>query len=797
MMPMKMRYLLIVLLMLIAPDLMAQGSNVRTIFIQAEEAYNEGRVDYARQILQENMNHFDHSQRSSAYRMLTLCALFEDLDDDAQKYVQLLLKNDPNYTTAFTDPVRFVDLVNSYRHGAQITTASQQAESIEEAPVPVTLITEEMIRTSGARTLQELLVDYVPGMNVVEGEESNLSMRGVYSYSQENILILLNGVRLNSYVTNSVAPDYRIMLENIKQVEVLRGAASSLYGSVSLTAVVNIITKEGHELDGFKASVGVGNMHTVKGNILWGKSFLDTDIMAWASIYSSRGYRHDIPVNDKNFYGSYPYKAYSYVNGYNNQPAYDFGLTLRWKDFKLQLTRQHSKRVYTYTNMLVPTYYDYDAYQTIQNTKPGRSVRATIGNLNYSHTLKNVHLIANATLSMQDASLYNIVGDSIPEERQDILGLLPWKDEAFDKEHTLIQSGVFQLQNWKSYTAAGELRGMYDYRAGKTGKGNLLAGFQYNYFNLYFNDMAFGDHFNRILVSSANDRSIIFSNHREYGVSTFVQLKHSFNDHWLFNGGLRYDYKHRFEGKDQHVLSPRLSLIWKRNSNFNVLLSYARSYEDASYFYRASRIMYIGNENLNPQFLDNIQLSATLNFPDLHLTYQGNAFYHHVEDLITLTSVSYLNSGCLKSMGLEHSLTYQHKGTDIHANLYMQRSMQSSGYHADAHDIYAVPNVTFHILGSQKLTKGLSVNASMGISSRQKFLFYNVDVYQNDECLAGKVLNLPTYCLVNLGARYEWKRVELVCNVKNVFNHLYRLGGDRIPIYQEGRTFLTTVSYQF
>ena len=159
--------------------------------------------------------------------------------------VSLLLKENPYYSVSLNDSERFADMVRNQQSGkVTLVTASQQAETLEEAPVPVTIITEEMIRAIHARDLRDVLCAYVPGMTPVEGEEANLSMRGINAYSQENILILLNGHRLNSRCTNSESPDYRINLEKLKQIEVLRGPASSLYGNVALTAVVNLITKE-------------------------------------------------------------------------------------------------------------------------------------------------------------------------------------------------------------------------------------------------------------------------------------------------------------------------------------------------------------------------------------------------------------------------------------------------------------------------------------------------------------------------------------------------------------------------
>ena len=110
-----------------------------------------------------------------------------------------------------------------------------------------------------------MLAAYVPGLNIIDcNDDINIAMRGIYSSTQEKILIMLNGHRLNSYATNTAAPDFSISLENVKQIEVLRGPASSLYGDVALTGVVNIITKQGADVDGVLAKLGVGNYGQIK-----------------------------------------------------------------------------------------------------------------------------------------------------------------------------------------------------------------------------------------------------------------------------------------------------------------------------------------------------------------------------------------------------------------------------------------------------------------------------------------------------------------------------------------------------
>ena len=202
----------------------------RLIFAQAESDYQAGRIEQAQELLTAHLNQFRGTVRQGAYRLLALCSLGLDDLETTEKYALLLLKENPYYTSV-QDPARFEDIINRLKNGKEITftTASSREESMEEVPVPVTLITEQMIADCGADNLRDVLSTYVPGMNIVEGTgEFNLAMHGIYSSRQEKIMVMLDGHRLNARSTNAFAPDYAVSLKKIKQIEVLRGPASSI-----------------------------------------------------------------------------------------------------------------------------------------------------------------------------------------------------------------------------------------------------------------------------------------------------------------------------------------------------------------------------------------------------------------------------------------------------------------------------------------------------------------------------------------------------------------------------------------
>src|SRR5574344_2075226 len=176
-----MRIRLFLLSILLSTVAFAQEDNqLRQTYTEAEEAYDIGHFDTAISVLTQNISKYSGTLKTSAFRLLALCRLGQDDIHGAEQYVTQMLKDDPYYNITLQDPVRFADMVSRMKNGlTTITTASQQAETLDEVPVPVTLITEEMIKQSGAQTLADLLLLYVPGMSLIEGSETNVAMHGV------------------------------------------------------------------------------------------------------------------------------------------------------------------------------------------------------------------------------------------------------------------------------------------------------------------------------------------------------------------------------------------------------------------------------------------------------------------------------------------------------------------------------------------------------------------------------------------------------------------------------------------
>jgi iron complex outermembrane receptor protein len=134
------------------------------------------------------------------------------------------------------------DLLNL---NVRISTALKTASTPDDAPAAVFVLTREDIDNMGLLTLGEalnLVPGFTVGKSIQSGQQKNIYVRGEFSSLSEGILLLYNGQRLNDGITGGPVgfrPD--IPLDNIRQIEVVRGPSSALYGANAFVAVVNLI----------------------------------------------------------------------------------------------------------------------------------------------------------------------------------------------------------------------------------------------------------------------------------------------------------------------------------------------------------------------------------------------------------------------------------------------------------------------------------------------------------------------------------------------------------------------------
>ncbi|MFT5757237.1 MAG: outer membrane receptor for ferrienterochelin and colicins [Alteromonadaceae bacterium] len=136
-----------------------------------------------------------------------------------------------------------------------VISGTRTAKLLSDSAVDVNVIDGDVLAKISQGTLAQAL-NFIPGVVITRSvkEGYNIQMQG---FDSDHVLVLLDSQPLVSPSGSSVDLD-QINANNIEQIEVLRGAASVLYGSSAMGGVINIITKKDRE-SGMKISYELAN----------------------------------------------------------------------------------------------------------------------------------------------------------------------------------------------------------------------------------------------------------------------------------------------------------------------------------------------------------------------------------------------------------------------------------------------------------------------------------------------------------------------------------------------------------
>lgn len=150
-----------------------------------------------------------------------------------------------------------------------VVTASRTEQLMHEVPVAVTVITAEDIENAPADDYGDLLRT-VPGLNVtqISARDIQVTARASTNSLATSQLVLLDGRSLYLDFFGFVMWDFLpVSFSEIKQIEVVRGPGSAVWGANAMTGVINLITKRPGEMQGTWVILGGGELGTILGSI--------------------------------------------------------------------------------------------------------------------------------------------------------------------------------------------------------------------------------------------------------------------------------------------------------------------------------------------------------------------------------------------------------------------------------------------------------------------------------------------------------------------------------------------------
>lgn len=166
------------------------------------------------------------------------------------------------------------------------TTVVASRTRMAAASRSVEVITRDDIARSSARNVADVL-STVSGVDVYgrSAAQADVSIRGS---SAEQIVVLVDGVRMTDVQSAHYALDLAVPLETIERIEILRGMGSALYGPDAIGGVINIVTRRTGSAD---ARVRSGSFGSVTAGLAGGASRGVASLSTAADFDKSDGHR--------------------------------------------------------------------------------------------------------------------------------------------------------------------------------------------------------------------------------------------------------------------------------------------------------------------------------------------------------------------------------------------------------------------------------------------------------------------------------------------------------------------------
>ena len=471
----------------------------------------------------------------------------------------------------------------------EISVASKTTEAYINSPSSVYVFTAVEIERMGVRSVEELL-NYVPGyftgLDIEQGKAYRIGARGRSTALSESVLFLVNGNRLNDLYTGGVSIINRLIpVENIKQIEVIRGPGSSLYGSNAFLGVVNIVTKE--SVNDIQLSYGSFHGVALAGN--FSKSYENIDINAFVKGFSNDGYEFD----------DFTDLVGRTSDMTDPERGFDAMLGVNYKGLDLEM-RHHEREFKGFYGL------------------------GGVGDFNNSEESFQTMLNLAYMLSVTEELTLNFKAGRRIETWKAKAVIFPadydgWTEDFFAGPFMKSSANNFNVDAAYLLSEKNELLTGFSYEQAGISKAVSLTTHDYVNFNYFGGIREYELPFN----NTSDKRNVL---------GFFVQDKHAFNDHLKVTFGARLDNYSDFGTS----INPRGAIIYSVPWKGIVKVMYGQAFRAPNYLelYDQNNPVDYGNTTLDAEEIKTIEVAYTQNFTIFSAT--ATYFNNTIENLIFL-----------------------------------------------------------------------------------------------------------------------------------------------------------------
>jgi outer membrane receptor for ferrienterochelin and colicins len=554
----------------------------------------------------------------------------------------------------------------------EISLATGSPKPIRMAPAVASVITAADIERMGATTLDEVL-ETVPGLHIAPSPTNRLnsiySFRGIHTGFNPQVLLMINGIpHAIPGLVSSRSVNFRLPVANISRIEVVRGPGSAVHGADAFAGTINVITKDGKEIDGTKTGFRAGSFDTYDVWLQHGKEYKGWDVSLGLEYQATAGDKKrvvdsdlqsalDLPPpfgfgtsasfapgplntdsdvidahlglqNDKWTLRFWGYLVQNSGNGAGGAPVLDSAGEENNETFRVDITYNAESPApgWDYSTRLYYQYHHDDSYFRL--FPPGAVLPVDAdGNVNF-FALANLQPV-NFVL-FTDGAIGNPILD----------------DHHTGLDFTAFYSGL-KDHLWRMNTGA-------KYVSEKTkefknfGPGTVLGSTVAPPAVVTINDLTevgTGD-----IYMEDQDRTLWYIS---------MQDEWTLAPTWELTGGVRYDHYSDFGG----TINPRVALVWKACNDFTSKILYGRAFRPPSFaeLYYKNNPAALGNPDLDPETIDTYELAFDYQ-PTTNFNTKLNLYYYDIDDLIEYLPES---ASTLKA---ENARDQKGKGFEVEAN---------------------------------------------------------------------------------------------------------------------------------
>lgn len=210
---------------------------------------------------QSRLSNQDSARRVSVARLPIVSAQDEDEGEDSDEeedededLFDLDLEELGNVNVN-PDPVFDAESLNN-----EVMSVDGTKSTVGQSPAAVYVLTDEMIRRSGVRTIPDAL-RLVPGVQVshLNSQDFSVSIRGFGGTFNNKVLVQIDGRAIYSSTYGGVLWDiHELILEDIDRIEIIRGPGATVWGENAVNGIINIVTKRADDTIGNYFTSGMG-----------------------------------------------------------------------------------------------------------------------------------------------------------------------------------------------------------------------------------------------------------------------------------------------------------------------------------------------------------------------------------------------------------------------------------------------------------------------------------------------------------------------------------------------------------